>query len=918
MHGTVVESIQLKQHENMRTKKNVYPASVNAQLKDPSRSVLLLLLIHLLGHLRAHKYLLLTMFLLILDLCVTFCIFVTFCTSETQDPAAQCDLVMKEYTFEYKYSQEGDIILGGIFTVHSWVSHWFAEMGSLNYQICTGAHPREYLHLAAFLSAVDEMNNRSDLLPNITLGYHIYDSCGDVNKVIKDVLQILSGHTVTAPNYSCMENDAVVGFIGDLHSTTTLPMARLLTLYGYTQISYGARDPVLSDKRLYPNFFRTVPDDKIQFSAFVKLLERFQWNWVGIITSDDESGRQELQQIIRQFTSHQICVEFTILVSIDSYMNVASALQILSSTDVIIICGTYSVTYMKFLTSVAHVLNNKTLILPNSWSLPKELIVYGERGVAANCSLVFSIPRYNVTGKEFLNILHIPHRPSDGILEEIWMTTCYCFSGNKLKDDLMPLMCSSPFHHCSNEEKYDLQYNFPEDTTPSRVYTAVYIMAQALQDISTFLNGDGKRNPLQISYYKSRSESHKNKTHKRVAQGATGWLREEVISWTSVGRFDPSLSEDKQLNMNPQIITWKHNQIPKGRCNDLCLPGTQKFPMEGYHICCSDCLPCSKGEYANTSDSEICQRCPEDEWPNEGKDTCVLRDSEFFSYETDVLSSVFSTISILLSLITVSIIGIFTLFRNTPIVRANNRNLSFILLSSLIFSLLSVFLFIGRPVDITCMVRQICFGSFFTVAVSSVLAKTFIVYIAFKATRPDSSWRKCVGVKLPYSVVLVCSSIQIVNAVIWLSVSPPYQEYNLDYPGKIIIQCNEGSVLAFYLMLGYMGFLAVLSFVLAFMVRTLPDIYNEAKYITFSMLVFCSVWICAIPAYLSSTGKHMVIVEIFAILCSGGGILSCMFLPKCYNILIDPEVSSKGHVLHGATFQPLYGLVLVFCLYLSH
>ncbi|KAM3936865.1 vomeronasal type-2 receptor 26-like [Leptodactylus fuscus] len=365
-----------------------------------------------------------------------------------------------------------------------------------------------------------------------------------------------------------------------------------------------------------------------------------------------------------------------------------------------------------------------------------------------------------------------------------------------------------------------------------------------------------------------------------------------------VGRFDATFPEDKQLYINPQIITWRQDSIPKGRCNERCQPGTQKVVREGNHSCCYDCIPCPEGEFTNHSDSDNCQRCPEDEWPNEGTNNCVLRDYEFFSYETDVLSSVFSTISILLSLITVSIIGIFTLFRNTPIVRANNRNLSFILLSSLIFSLLSVFLFIGRPVDITCMVRQICFGTFFTVAVSSVLAKTIIVYIAFKATRPDSSWRKCVGVKLPYSVVLVCSSIQIVNAVIWLSVSPPYQEYNLDYPGKIIIQCNEGSVLAFYLMLGYMGFLAVLSFVLAFMVRTLPDIYNEAKYITFSMLVFCSVWICAIPAYLSSTGKHMVIVEIFAILCSGGGILSCMFLPKCYNILIDPEVNSKGHFLH--------------------
>ncbi|XP_069832209.1 vomeronasal type-2 receptor 26-like [Dendropsophus ebraccatus] len=302
-------------------------------------------------------------------------------------------------------------------------------------------------------------------------------------------------------------------------------------------------------------------------------------------------------------------------------------------------------------------------------------------------------------------------------------------------------------------------------------------------------------------------------------------------------------------------------------------------------------------ESAVTEDSENCQRCPDHEWPNEGKNNCVVRYVEFLSYETDVVALVFSIISILLSLITLCIIGIFTLFRNIPIVRANNRTLSFILLISLVFSLLCVFLFIGRPVDITCMLRQIFYGVFFTVAVSSVLAKTIIVCIAFKATRPDSPWRKCVGVKLPYTVVLVCSSIQILNAVIWLSLSPPYQEYNLDYPGKIIIQCNEGSVLAFYLMLGYMGFLAAVSFVLAFLVRTLPDIYNEAKYITFSMLVFCSVWICAIPAYLSSTGKHMVTVEIFAILASGGGILSCMFLPKCYNILMKPEEKSSEHLL---------------------
>ncbi|CAJ0964480.1 unnamed protein product, partial [Ranitomeya imitator] len=86
-----------------------------------------------------------------------------------------------------------------------------------------------------FIFAIKDINNNPSILPNITLGYHLYDSCGNVNKVLKDVLQILSGHSVTAPNYSCMDHDNVAGYIGDQGSATTLPMAQLLGMYGYTQ-----------------------------------------------------------------------------------------------------------------------------------------------------------------------------------------------------------------------------------------------------------------------------------------------------------------------------------------------------------------------------------------------------------------------------------------------------------------------------------------------------------------------------------------------------------------------------------------------------------------------------------------------------------------------------------------------------------
>ncbi|XP_063813486.1 vomeronasal type-2 receptor 26-like [Pseudophryne corroboree] len=347
----------------------------------------------------------------------------------------------------------------------------------------------------------------------------------------------------------------------------------------------------------------------------------------------------------------------------------------------------------------------------------------------------------------------------------------------------------------------------------------------------------------------------------------------------------------RELGLGNDICTW----VPQGLCTAVCRPGTRRALRKGSHTCCYDCIPCSEGEISNVSDSENCQKCADDEWSNEYKDECIPRILVFLSYKTDMIAIGFSSISVIFFILSVFIIGIFVSFRDTPLVKANNRNLSFILLISLKLSLLCVHLFIGHPVDITCMLRQISFGILFTVALSSVLAKTVMVCIAFKATKPGSSWRKWLGAKLPYSVVFICSCVQVLTSAIWLSVSPPNQQYDRDSsPGMIIIQCKEGSVLAFCFMLGYMGFLAALSFLLAFMVRTLPDIYNEAKFITFSMLLFCTVWICAIPAYLSSKGKHVVIVEVFAILASAIGILSCIFFPKCYNILLRPEINIKS------------------------
>ncbi|ERE62244.1 vomeronasal type-2 receptor, partial [Cricetulus griseus] len=245
---------------------------------------------------------------------------------------------------------------------------------------------------------------------------------------------------------------------------------------------------------------------------------------------------------------------------------------------------------------------------------------------------------------------------------------------------------------------------------------------------------------------------------------------------------------------------------------------------------------------------------------------------------------------------TALVLGVFVKYHDTPIMKANNRKLSYILLISLFFCFLCSFLFIGQPNSATCMLQQITFGVVFTVAVSTVLAKTVTVLLAFKITAPGTRMRNFLVSGAPNYIIAISTLIQVTICSVWLVTSPP--SVNIDVHsehGHIIIVCIKGSVTAFYCVLGYLACLAQVSFTVAFLSRNLPNTFNEAKFLTFSMLLFCSVWITFLPVYHSSKGKVMVAVEIFSILASSAGILGCIFVPKCFIILFRParKISSK-------------------------
>ncbi|XP_041419755.1 vomeronasal type-2 receptor 26-like [Xenopus laevis] len=600
----------------------------------------------------------------------------------------------------------------------------------------------------------------------------------------------------------------------------------------------------------------TIPNEEAEIDGIVQILKHFGWKWVGLIISDDDTGYRAQERISTALSTYGGCLAFTTVFR-DIYFSYHHAEEIAQP-----IRKTSAHSY-GFQTSKIKTTFNGSLTL---------LIQEGE------------IPGFEQFFRRFS-----PNRYKDDLTINTW---AWLFGCNFPRRVRVRLETGEMAEDCTGNETLsdaDLSvYGNHNYRVTYRVYTAVYALAHALHNLYSA---------------QPPTNQHLNKLKSLTAKIKPWQLNKYIRNLT----FTTSTGDTIFFNDNGEppfafdIVKWfflpndrvMRQKIPTSQCNEPCSPGYRKSKIEGKPLCCYDCIKCADGEMSNTTDAANCVRCSAFQKSNKERTECLLKPVNFLSY-TDTMGASFTSIALIFFITACTVFGIFVKYWGTPIVKANNQHLSCILLISLMLCFLCTLLFIGRPTQICCLLRQVTFGIVFTISVSSVLAKTLTVIIAFNATKPGSKLKKYVGTKVPIVLVIICTLGSSVISAVWMASHPPFFEADtFSETDTVILMCNEGSVSLFFCVIGYIGTLALLSFIAAFLAKDFPDRFNEAKNITFSMLVFCSVWVTFVPAYLSSKGSRMVAVEIFGILSSSAGLLGCIFVPKCYIIFLRSELNTR-------------------------
>jgi len=803
---------------------------------------------------------------------------------------------------EHRDIQQADYVIGGMFPVH------YRSNDIYKY------NPSGLMWAQAMLFAISEINNSTDILPNIKLGFRIFDSCNTVEIALKETLLLTQGQLIDDQNQQedtnltycpCSnQNKSIIGLVGDAASATTTKVASLLTATATPQISYSATSTVLSNKYLYKTFMRTIPPDNFQAILITDLMRHFNWTYVNVIACDDDYGRIGIDELLPNLKANNICLAvyevYDVKNDLEDEMTRQVMREIREETDAtVVVLWCQRPEALKILRIAEELeIHNRTWIATEAYGNSKLLFDFKPEVVQG----LFGIIPAQFTYQPFEQALKaITPNDTDHWnpwLHDYWLNYKQC-----------KLLSQNPLRYtCPREAAIDLT-ELPKSKSVN-VIDSVYAIAHALQNYLRRNSNSQVVEPARFSPY-VKKVNFTGKSQTTISFNEQGNPEEALYSITNL-QYDSITHmktftivgswnyKTRSVTMNTSAVQYSAigHSVPRSSCTESCEPGFKGIRLED-KPCCWKCIQCPNGTIQPHQNEKSCLPCRSDQMPNSDRTKCLSPTLTYLNPK-EKSGTVVVALMALGYFVIITAVVVFVKNRNTPIVKASNRGLSMLQITSMLFQLALPVLFIQERANMDlCGATLFYFIFFYTITVSVTFTKADRLLRVFEASKSGilAKHSTMKGNTVQYLTIFFLTLVGMALCASMFAVFRPtiikkahYHSDGID----IMYVCGGHYDTILFSLVAYVVVIGLVCTVYAFKARKLPQDFNEAKYTSYAMFIFLLTWIMAVPVYFSQEdeiGKS----ASWCVLCfvSTLAIFVPMYMPKCYTILFKSERNTK-------------------------
>ncbi|XP_068983173.1 metabotropic glutamate receptor 2-like isoform X3 [Bombus flavifrons] len=784
----------------------------------------------------------------------------------------------------------GDVILGGIFPMHEQVA------GSIGQSPCGAVKEEKGMQrLEAMLYVLDEINSDDELLPNTTLGALILDSCSSDTYALDQSMEFVRSYMNQIP-----------------------------------QISYASTSTELSDKSRFEYFSRVVPPDNFQAQAMVEIIHQLGWKYVSTVAVEGDYGEKGIASFTSLSTEYSICVAVSEKIlrnaKAEDFDKIVERLGSKhNARGVVLFVDEDNIRKLLQATVRANRTGHFMWIGSDSWGAK----VYPVRDQEFAAEGAITILPYRTSLQDFDDYYlslrprvdnecdgqsesNVPHKKLPGKIvncrniwfREFWSQHHKCSFNANLSAGMTP---------CTGNEKL---IDYEQEGLVPFVVDAVYAMAHGVHNLinEECINNAGTNHYLcedlrpapdgqqLLQHIRNVSFIGRQGTEiKFKSDGdAYGFYNIYQYQRKEDGRFDYVLigTWKEELDLDINMTRWATGpgemHIPRSLCSDNCPLGHVRNFQEA---CCWSCVACREDAYVF---NDTCRSCGPGYAPDETVTSCIKLTAEVIPWTSPwaLVPLIFASIGILSTLFTTIV---FIRFNRTPVIMASGRELCYVLLVGILSCYGMSFVILSKPTTWNCTYLRIGLGLCLSICYSAILTKTNRISRIFNQGTKSIKRPSYTSPKSQVVIAIGITAVQLVGVIVWLIIEPPDTTEIHPYPLSAVLTCRV-STFSLMMSLVYNMFLILMCTLYAFKTRKIPENFNEAKYIGFTMYSTCIVWLAFVPIYFGSNNDYKVQIAsmCMCINISASVALGCLFTPKVYLVLFQPYKNVRpGHANTG-------------------